>query len=119
VHQLCSAPAKHASRLGSNDDFLTGSCQIAYSGPGDEFGEIHALDVTSPPELEQDANPFVSPEPSAGNPSDKDLQRAEGSCRIVLSGSEKGTRVMDIFQRSPIASCFQGREALRSKKPFS
>src|SRR5882672_2222844 len=64
------------------------------------------LDVTSPPELEQDANPFVSPEPSAGNPSDKDLQRAEGSCRIVLSGSEKGTRVMDIFQRSPIRVLF-------------
>jgi len=64
------------------------------------------LDVTSPPELKHDANPFVSPEPSAGNPSDKDLQRAEGSCRIVLSGSEKGTRVMDVFQRSPIRVLF-------------
>jgi urease accessory protein len=64
------------------------------------------LDVTSPPDLKHDANPFVSPEPSAGNPSDKDLQRAEGSCRIVLSGSEKGTRIMDVFQRSPIRVLF-------------
>ena len=64
------------------------------------------LDVTSPPDLKHDANPFVSPEPSAGNPSDKDLQRAEGSCRIVLSGSERGTRVMDVFQRSPIRVLF-------------
>ncbi len=64
------------------------------------------LDVTSPPDLKHDANPFVSPEPSAGYPSDKDLQRAEGSCRIVLSGSERGTRVMDVFQRSPIRVLF-------------
>jgi urease accessory protein len=64
------------------------------------------LDVTSPPDLKHDANPSVSPEPSAGNPSDKDLQRAEGSCRIVLSGSEKGTRVMDVFQQSPIRVLF-------------
>jgi urease accessory protein len=40
------------------------------------------------------------------NPSDKDLQRAEGCCRIVLSGSEKGTRIMDVFQRSPIRVLF-------------
>jgi urease accessory protein len=64
------------------------------------------LGVTSLPDLRHDANPFVSPEPNAGNPSDKDLQRAEGSCRIVLSGSERGTRVMDIFQRSPIRVLF-------------
>lgn len=64
------------------------------------------LDVTSPPDLKHDANPFVSPEPSAGNPGDKDLQRAEGSCRVVLSGSERGTRIMDIFQRSPIRVLF-------------
>jgi len=46
------------------------------------------------------------PEMRAGNPSDNDLQRAEGSCRIVLSGSESGTRVMDVFQRSPIRVMF-------------
>ena len=40
------------------------------------------------------------------NPSDKDLQRAEGSCQIVLSGSEKGTRIMDVLQRFPIRVMF-------------
>jgi urease accessory protein len=34
--------------------------------------------------------------------SDKDLQRAAGCGSIVLSGSENGTRIVDIFQRSPI-----------------
>jgi urease accessory protein len=38
----------------------------------------------------------------AGNPSDKDLQRAEGFGRIVVSSSENHTRILDIFQRSPI-----------------
>lgn len=36
------------------------------------------------------------------NPSDKDLQRAEGCGRIVVSSSENHTRIVDIFQRSPI-----------------
>jgi urease accessory protein len=64
------------------------------------------LGARSLPDLRRDANPFVSPEPNARNPSDKDLQRAEGSCRVVLSGSERGTRVMDVFQRSPIRIMF-------------
>jgi len=38
--------------------------------------------------------------------SDKGLQRAEGASRIVLNGSETGTRVMDIFQRAPIRIMF-------------
>jgi urease accessory protein len=37
-----------------------------------------------------------------GNSSDRDLQRAEGCGRIVVSNSENGTRIVDIFQRSPI-----------------
>jgi urease accessory protein len=48
------------------------------------------------------------PEARAKSPSDTDLQRAEGSCRIVLSGSEKGTRIMDVFQQSPIRVMFPG-----------
>ena len=36
------------------------------------------------------------------NPSDKDLQRAEGSGSIVVRGSENDTRIVEIFQRSPI-----------------
>jgi urease accessory protein len=51
-------------------------------------------------------SPFRLPETRAGNLSDKDLQRAEGSCRILLSGSESGTRVMDVFQRSPVQVMF-------------
>jgi len=51
-------------------------------------------------------SPFRLPETRAGNPSDKDLQRAEGSCRILLSGSESGTRVMDVFQRSLVRVMF-------------
>jgi urease accessory protein len=38
--------------------------------------------------------------------SDKDLQRADGCGRIVLSGSENGTRIEDVFERSPIRVMF-------------
>jgi urease accessory protein len=40
------------------------------------------------------------------HPSDKDLERARGCGRIVVSGSEQGTRVTDIFQRAPIRILF-------------
>lgn len=66
------------------------------------------LGVRLLPDLRHDENPFVSPERNTGNPSDKDLQRAEGSCRVVLSGSERGTCVMDVFQQSPIRVLFPG-----------
>ncbi len=51
-------------------------------------------------------SPFGSLEVRAGNPFDKDLQRADGCGQIVLSGSEKGTRITDVFQRSPIRIMF-------------
>jgi urease accessory protein len=38
--------------------------------------------------------------------SDKDLQRADGCGRIVLSGSANGTRIEDVFERSPIRILF-------------
>ena len=38
--------------------------------------------------------------------SDRDLQRAEGSVRLVLSGSEHGTRIVDVFQQSPLRILF-------------
>ena len=59
------------------------------------------LDVTQPdltdgsPSLGASA---VCPQRS----SDADLQRAEGSGRIVVSGSETRTRIVDVFQRYPI-----------------
>jgi urease accessory protein len=40
-------------------------------------------------------------DPSA-NPCDRDLQRADGSVRLVVSGSETGNRIVDIVQRSPV-----------------
>jgi urease accessory protein len=41
-------------------------------------------------------------------PCDKDLQRSEGLARLVLGGSAHGTRIVDIFQRSPIRIMFPG-----------
>src|SRR5262245_18040224 len=64
------------------------------------------FDVRSPSDLTDDLGPFGSPEQCSGDPSDQDLQRSEGFCRIVLSGSEKGTRITDVFQRSPIRVMF-------------
>jgi urease accessory protein len=40
------------------------------------------------------------------HPTDKDLQRADGCGRIVLSGSENGTRIEDVFERFPIRVMF-------------
>jgi urease accessory protein len=53
-----------------------------------------------------DSSIFASPKARTGNPSDKDLQRAEGSGRIVLSGSQTGARIKDVFQRSPVRIMF-------------
>ena len=65
------------------------------------------LDVTSSSDLANGLSTLGSPEWRAGNPpSDKDLQRSEGSGRLVVSGSENGTHIMDVFQRSPIRILF-------------
>jgi hypothetical protein len=44
--------------------------------------------------------------------SDKDLQRAQGGCRIVAGGSGKETRIMDVCQQSPIRVLFLEPAAL-------
>ena len=64
------------------------------------------FDPTPPSDLTDDPSSFGSPEGLAGSASDKDLQRAKGSGRIVVSGSERGTRIMDVFERSPIRIMF-------------
>src|SRR5215510_3296997 len=64
------------------------------------------LDVTSPSDLVDGLSSSGLPEVRTGNLSDRDLQRAEGSGRMVLSSFEKGTRVMDVFQQSPIRIMF-------------
>jgi urease accessory protein len=62
--------------------------------------------ATSPPDLTTDLGPFGSSEQRGANPSDTDLQRAKGSGRIVVSGSDNGTRIVDVFQQSPIRVMF-------------
>src|SRR5215472_3810618 len=44
--------------------------------------------------------------PRADNSSDKNLQRARGACRITLGNSEKSTRIMDLYQKSPMRVLF-------------
>jgi urease accessory protein len=41
-------------------------------------------------------------------PCDKDLQRSDGFARLVVSGSPHGTRIVDIFERSPTKFMFPG-----------
>lgn len=43
-----------------------------------------------------------------GTLADKDLQRSEGLARLVLTGSASGTRIVDLFERSPIRIMFPG-----------
>jgi urease accessory protein len=64
------------------------------------------FDASSPHYPTDDSSPFGLLEGHAANPSDRDLQRAQGSGRIVLSGSEKGARIIDVFQQSPIRIMF-------------
>ena len=41
-------------------------------------------------------------------PRDKDLQRSKGGAQLVLAGSAHGTRIVDMFERSPIRIMFPG-----------
>jgi urease accessory protein len=64
------------------------------------------LDTTTLSDLTDDETLPGSRELRVGNPSDRDLQRAEGACRIVAGGSGNGTRIMDVYQKSPIRVLF-------------
>ncbi|HEY2530820.1 MAG TPA: urease accessory protein UreD [Xanthobacteraceae bacterium] len=57
-------------------------------------------------DLGEDSSRSGSQEVPARNVCDQDLQRAAGSGRMVLGGSEKGTRILDVFERSPIRIMF-------------
>jgi urease accessory protein len=61
--------------------------------------------VMSPPDVNERLGLCLA-EASTKHPSDKDLQRADGCGRLVLSGSENGTRIEDVFERSPIRVMF-------------
>jgi urease accessory protein len=60
------------------------------------------FDAMSPLDLIRELDLSHTPHVSTVRPSDKDLQRAEGCGRIVVSSSQNDTRIVDIFQRSPI-----------------
>ncbi len=64
------------------------------------------LDAKLRCDLADELRHFGSPQGRGKNPSDSDLQRADGCGRVVLSGSEKGVRIVDVFQRSPIRVMF-------------
>src|SRR5262249_24776449 len=64
------------------------------------------FEARSPPDFIDDPSPLDSPDGRARKRSDKDLQRAKGTGRMVLSGSEQGTRIIDVFERSPIRIMF-------------
>jgi urease accessory protein len=64
------------------------------------------FDATSPSDSVDDLRPLDTPDGRAWKRSDTNLQRATGSGRLVLSGSEKGTRIKDVFERSRIRIMF-------------
>jgi urease accessory protein len=68
------------------------------------------FDATSAPDLADELSLSCAPDVSKDSPSDRDLQRADGCGRIVLIGSENGTRIEDVFERSPIRIMFPGTE---------
>jgi urease accessory protein len=62
-------------------------------------------DMMSPPDLTERSGLCLA-ELGAKDTGDKDLQRADGCGRILLIGSENGTRIKDVFERSPIRVMF-------------
>jgi urease accessory protein len=64
------------------------------------------FETVSGSDLIDDLRSFGLPEGHAGGASDNDLQRARGCARLVLTGSEHGTRIIDVFERSPIRILF-------------
>jgi urease accessory protein len=68
------------------------------------------FDVISPCDLTGELSSSGTPDVSKDRPSDRDLQRADGCGRVILIGSENGTRIEDIFERSPIRIMFPRTE---------
>ena len=69
------------------------------------------LDTLSSFEVSASWRSLGSPKARPCEPSDRDLQRADGSGRLVVTGSEEGTRIADVFQRSPIRIIFPSLSA--------
>jgi len=68
------------------------------------------FDVMSPCDLTDELSSSGTPDVSKDRPSDRDLQRADGCGRVILIGSEDGTRIEDVFERSPIRIMFPRTE---------
>jgi urease accessory protein len=68
------------------------------------------FDVISPCDLTGELSSSGTPDVSKDRPSDRDLQRADGCGRVILIGSENGTRIEDVFERSPIRIMFPRTE---------
>jgi urease accessory protein len=63
-------------------------------------------DFIAAPDLTAKRSPEGLPGIHARYVSDRDLQRADGSGQILLGGSDGGTRILEVFQRSPIRVIF-------------
>jgi urease accessory protein len=80
---------------------------VAASPPRYSFtSREQMLDAASLSRRRDDTDALDAPARSQDTSSDRDLQRADGSCRIVLGGSRKGTRIMDVYQKSPVRVLF-------------
>ena len=64
------------------------------------------FDAMSPPKLIDDLSPSATFDVNTERRSDRDLQRADGCGRLVLSSSANGTRIEDVFERSPTRIMF-------------
>ena len=71
------------------------------------------FDAISAPDLTDDLSFSHTSDASKSAPSDRALQRADGCGRIVLSGSENGTRIEDVFERSPLRIMFPRTQQCR------
>jgi urease accessory protein len=68
--------------------------------------ELVMLDNTAVAHSTEVISVIETPRQAAKISSDKDLQRAEGVCRIVIDGLGRSTRIADVYQKSPIRVLF-------------
>src|ERR1700757_2123235 len=68
------------------------------------------FDVKSSCDLTDELSSSGTLDVSKDRPSDRDLQRADGCGRVILIGSENGTQIEDLFERSPIRIMFPRTE---------
>jgi urease accessory protein len=72
----------------------------------ERIGEKPMFDVASSTDLTGETKSLDPPAGFGRGPSDTDLQRANGSGRVVLRGTGSGNQIVDLFQRSPVRIMF-------------